>query len=61
MKALVAVNAAWVVGSVALLLANLPISAFGWSFVIAQALVVGVIAELQWTGLRRAERGLSPA
>lgn len=48
-------NAAWVAASVALL-------AFGWvqpsglgtAFVVAQAVAVGVFAELQWWAMRRA-------
>jgi hypothetical protein len=44
-------NAAWVAASVALLLAAAP-SALGYAFVIAQALVVALLAELEFIGLR---------
>lgn len=54
---IIALNAAWVVGSVAAALADLgtPTTA-GAAWMIAQALVVAGFAELQITGLRRAER-----
>jgi hypothetical protein len=55
--AIVLVNLAWVVGSVALL-ALLPQAptALGYAFVIAQALAVLVLALMQWTGIARAGR-----
>jgi hypothetical protein len=60
--ALVAVNAAWVVASVAILLAGVvrP-NALGVAFVVAQALVVALFAELQYAGLRRTGRAAAAA
>lgn len=52
--AIVAVNFAWVVASVALLVSGwVSPTLLGYAFVLAQALAVGVFAELQWIGLRR--------
>jgi hypothetical protein len=53
-QAIVALNALWVLGSVAVLVAA-PIAptALGYAFVIAQAAAVAVFAELQVIGLRR--------
>jgi len=48
----VAGNAAWVAGSVALLVAAAP-TGLGYAFVIAQALAVALLAELEFIGLRR--------
>lgn len=48
----IAVNALWVVGSIAVLFVFQP-SAFGYAFVIAQAVAVGVFAELQIIALKR--------
>jgi hypothetical protein len=48
----IAGNAAWVFGSLLLLFAFSP-SALGYAFVIAQAAVVALLAELEYTGLRR--------
>ena len=45
-------NAGWVAGSALVLLANVP-TALGYAFVIAQAVVVALLAELQYSGLRR--------
>ena len=45
-------NAAWAVGSIGLLLGGLAPTALGYAFVIAQALVVAVLAELQYAGVR---------
>lgn len=55
--AIVVLNAAWAVGSIAAVLADLgtPATA-GAVWMIAQALVVAGFAELQLIGLRRAER-----
>ena len=54
---IVALNAAWVVGSVAAVLADLGTpTTVGAVWLIAQALVVAGFVELQVTGLRRAER-----
>ena len=49
----IAGNAGWVLGSAAILLALAP-TALGYAFVIAQALVVAALAELEYTGLRKA-------
>ena len=53
-QAIIALNVLWVLGSVAVLLAA-PVAptALGYAFVIAQAVAVGVFAELQVIGLRR--------
>lgn len=52
--AIIVVNAAWVVGSVALLMSGwVAPTALGYAFVLAQAIAVAVLAELQWIGLRR--------
>ena len=48
----VAGNAAWVAGSVALLVATAP-TALGYAFVIAQALAVALLAELEFVGLKK--------
>jgi hypothetical protein len=45
-------NAGWVVGSVLALLANAP-TGMGYAFVVAQAVVVALLAELEYNGLRR--------
>ena len=45
-------NAGWVAGSALVLLANAP-TGLGYAFVIAQGLVVALLAELEYTGLRR--------
>ena len=53
--AIVVVNFAWVAASVALLVSGtVAPTMLGYAFVLAQALAVGVLAELQWIGLRRA-------
>lgn len=48
----VAINLIWVAGSIAALLLTNP-SVFGYAFVIAQAVAVGVFAELQIIALKR--------
>lgn len=45
-------NALWVAGSALVLLANVP-TALGYGFVISQAIVVALLAELEYTGLKR--------
>ena len=45
-------NAGWIAGSAIVLLANDP-TGLGYAFVIAQAIVVALLAELEYTGLRR--------
>jgi hypothetical protein len=53
-RAIVVGNALWVFGSLALLVSGyVAPTLLGYAFVIAQALVVGVFAELQYIGLRR--------
>jgi hypothetical protein len=53
-KAIVALNIAWVLASVGLLAGGFVApTALGYAFVIFQAVVVGVFAELQIIGLRR--------
>ena len=55
-KAIIALNVAWVAGSAGLLVSGLVApTVLGYCFVIFQAVVVGVFAELQFIGLR-AER-----
>jgi hypothetical protein len=50
----VALNVAWVLGSAALLFADAIVpNAFGYAFIVAQAVVVAVFAELQVIGLRK--------
>ena len=51
--AIVACNAAWVLASFALLVGWSDPTSLGAAFVIAQAVVVGAFAELQFIGLRR--------
>jgi hypothetical protein len=51
----IASNALWVIESAVILLGNwMQPNALGYVFVIGQALVVGLFAELQWLGLRKA-------
>jgi hypothetical protein len=53
-KAIIALNIAWVAGSVGLLMSGFVApTVLGYAFVIFQAIVVGVFAELQLIGLRR--------
>ena len=55
-KAIIALNVAWVLGSVGLLVSGLVApTMLGHAFVIVQAIAVGVFAELQIIGLRRAD------
>ena len=52
--AVILANAAWVLGSVALLVSGtVSPNWLGDAFVVLQAIVVGVFAELQYIGLRR--------
>jgi hypothetical protein len=54
--AIIALNALWVVESVALLVTGyVQPTALGYAFVIGQALVVLLLAELEFFGLRRSE------
>lgn len=50
---IIAGNALWVLGSLMLLFGFFP-TALGYAFVIAQAVVVALLAELEYTGLRKA-------
>ena len=53
-QAIIALNVLWVVGSMGLLMGGwVAPTALGTAFVIAQAVVVGVFAELQVVGLHR--------
>ena len=53
-QAIIAMNVLWVVGSVLVLVGGFVApTVLGYAFVIAQAVVVGVFAELQFIGLRR--------
>ena len=55
-KAIIALNVLWVAGSVGLLVGGLVTpTLLGYAFVIVQAVAVGVLAELQIIGLRRAD------
>ena len=53
MQAIIALNVLWVVGSAVVLFGFVAPTLLGYAFVIAQAIVVGVFAELQFIGLRR--------
>lgn len=51
----IAANAAWVAGSILLLLSSqIQPNALGYAFVIVQAIAVAGFAEMQYVGLRRA-------
>lgn len=52
--ALVAVNAAWVLGCIALLFAGAAGTAPGTAWLVLQGLAVGLLAELEWLAVRRA-------
>ena len=54
-QAIIAMNVLWVVGSAVVLFGFVTPTILGYAFVIAQAVVVGVFAELQFIGLRRQE------
>jgi hypothetical protein len=54
-QAVIAVNALWVLGSIAVLFLNAP-TLFGYAFVIAQAVAVGLFAELQMMALKREQK-----
>jgi hypothetical protein len=58
--AVIALNAIWVVDSVLLLFAtDIAPNALGYAFVIGQAVVVGVLTELEYYGLRRASQAVA--
>ena len=55
-KAIIGLNLLWVLGSVGLLVGGFVApTLLGYAFVIMQAVAVGVLAELQIIGLRRAD------
>lgn len=54
-KAVIAVNVLWVAASIAVLFLTSP-TPFGYAFVIAQAVTVGLFAELQIVALKREPR-----
>jgi len=49
---IIAANAAWTIGSFGLLAGGVATTALGCAFVIAQALVVAILAELEYAGMR---------
>lgn len=51
---MVAGNAAWLLGCVELLLTGAAGTALGAAWIVLQAVVVGVLGELEWLGLKRA-------
>jgi hypothetical protein len=52
--AIIIINTLWALDSVALLLSGwVAPNALGYAFVVLQAVVVAVVAELQYTGMRR--------
>lgn len=56
----IAINALWVAGSFAILLTGaISPNMLGYGFVIAQAIAVGVLAELQFVAYRRSGRMLA--
>jgi hypothetical protein len=55
-KAIIALNVLWVAGSIGLLVGGFVApTVLGYAFVIVQAVAVGMFAELQFIGLRRAD------
>ena len=54
-KVIIALNVLWVLGSAGLLVGFVGPTVLGYAFVIVQAVAVGVFAELQLIGLRRAD------
>ena len=54
--AVIAVNALWVIDSLLVLVIGwVSPNLFGYAFVIAQALAVALLAELQWFGLKQSQ------
>ena len=51
--AIIAANAAWAIASAFLLMGSLTPTLLGYVFVIGQALVVALLGELQYVGLKR--------
>ncbi|SEF33316.1 hypothetical protein ABL840_10375 [Variovorax sp. NFACC27] len=55
-------NFGWAVACISLLVSGIfPVTAVGVAWVLAQAVCVIVLAELQWTGLRRSRGGATMA
>lgn len=52
-RAIIAANAAWAIASAFLLMGSLTPTLLGYAFVIGQALVVALLGELQYVGLKR--------
>lgn len=58
---IIGLNAAWVAASAGLLVSGLVApSAMGYAFVIGQAVVVGILAEMEYAGVRRATWTAAP-
>lgn len=56
-KAIIAINIGWVLLSAAVTVTSLvPLTTLGTGYVIAQAMAVGILAELQFIGARRTQR-----
>jgi Na+/melibiose symporter-like transporter len=51
---MVAGNLAWLLGCLELLFAGHGVSTLGYAWIAVQAVVVGVLAELEWLAIRRA-------
>jgi hypothetical protein len=49
---IIAANAAWTIGSFGLVAGGVATTTLGYAFVIAQASVVAILAELEYAGLR---------
>lgn len=59
-KAIVVANAAWVVASIGVLFTgHVSPNALGFAFVLAQAIAVGALADVQFVGLRRLSHATS--
>jgi hypothetical protein len=55
--AIIALNGAWVIASLALVVTSvLGLTSVGSAVIVAQAIAVAVIADVVWLGLRRARR-----
>ena len=58
--AVIAVNLVWVIDSLLLLVIGwVSPNLFGYAFIIAQALAVGLLAELQWFGLKHSQAAVA--
>ena len=58
--AVIAVNAVWVIDSLLLLVIGwVSPNLFGYAFVIARALAIGLLAELQWFGLKHSRAAVA--